>query len=801
MLRNYIIITLRNFIKNKSYSLINILGLSIGTTCCIIIYLIISHDLGFDNFHTKADRIYRVVRTSGSASGVEHGSSTPYPFAKAFRNDFTDVPLATQYHNQGETLVTAGGEKHLFDDVLFCDSLFFEVFDFEVVSGNPSKDLGEPGKVFLTESAAKRLSADGRITHVKLNNELDVEVVGIVKDPPPNTHMQFTMIVSMPSFTKEFFGFPIDRWGMHASAYSYVVLPESMNKQSLESRFDGFIDKYIEGNDKREKYFLQPLNEVHFDNRYNPNAVEKSNLVMLAVLGVFILSIACVNFINLATALAIKKSKEIGVRKTLGAVRGQLTAYFLGETFIITLLAVLLSLAVVEWTLPMVNNFVGKRLPATLLSDSGLLVFIFALLILVTLLSGLYPGLILSKFNPVDVLKNKISGQGTSGAFVRKALVIFQFLIAQALIIGTLVVSDQMEFFRNKPLGFTKDAVINVSMPQHKEQTLRAFTSRLQSNPAIQSISYSVGAPVSSNSIGSGYRLSDAPKTEVYDVNLKVADRHYGETYGLELVAGRWITEAEEKMASEEIEADQQKYVLIVNEFAAKQLGFKNPEDIIGKYVRIGLSDIEAPVVGVIKDFHISSLHKGIMPVVIVNFPHFYYDAGIKVSTTNLKETLAFIEDAWNELNPDYYFQYTFLDEYVASLYKQEERTFALFKIFSGLSIFIGCLGLYGLISFMANQKLKEVGIRKVMGASVASIIILFSKEFIKLIIIAFLIAAPLSGYFMSEWLTGFEYHIDIHWSAFVIGIAVTMVISLTTVSYRAIRAAIINPVATLRSE
>ncbi|MBT1705967.1 ABC transporter permease, partial [Chryseosolibacter indicus] len=607
--------------------------------------------------------------------------------------------------------------------------------------------------------------------------------------------------VSLPSLTKEFLGYSVDSWGLNASGFSYVVLPDDITKKNLETRLVDFAHKYLTEGDTKQKYLLQSLEDIHFDNRFNDEAVEKSTLITLAILGAFILTIACINFINLATALAIKKSKEIGVRKTLGAVRQQLTVYFLGETFVITLLAVLLALGVVEWTLPLVNNFTGKQMPESLLGHPGLLAFIFMLLITVTLLSGLYPGLILSRFNPVDVLKNKITGQGTSGSLVRKALVVFQFLIAQALIIGTLIVSDQMSFFRNKPLGFTKDAVINVSMPEHKEATLRALTSRLQLNPEILSVSYSIGAPVSNNHVNSGYRLTDAPRDRVYDVEIKMADIHYGETYGLELVAGRWITEAEERLSSDELPEEDQHYAVIVNEFAVRQLGFKNPDEIIGKHVTLGLNDIDAPVVGVVKDFHTASLHKSIGPVVIVNFPYFYYDAGIKVSTSNLSETLAFIEKSWNEVYPDYYFQYTFLDQHVASRYKQEERTFTLFKILSALSIFIGCLGLYGLISFMANQKLKEVGIRKVMGASVTSIILLFSKEFIKLILIAFIIAAPLSWYFMRQWLQSFQYHINIQWWVFAIGIATTMFISLATVSYRAIRAAIINPVTTLRSE
>jgi len=526
MIRNYFILTVRNFIRNRSYTLINVLGLSIGITSCIILFLLIRYELSFDKFHGKGNRIFRVVHDQENASGTDYGEVTPYPFAAAFRNDFPEIPLVTQFHDQGETLVAIGAEKQMVKTVLFADSLFFEVFDFKVISGNPLKDLGEPGKVFLTKSLAEKLLKGEQKATLRLANLADVEVVGIIEDPLPNSDIQFSMIVSMSTLTKDFINFDLDQWGLNSAGYSYIVLPETISETKIEEQFKPFVLKYYDAEDeKQQTYRLQPLSEIHFDERYNSNSVSASVLVVLGLLGVFILSLACINFINLATALAIKKSKEIGVRKTLGARRSQLTYYFLGETLIITLFSLLLSLGLVEWILPWLNGFLDKRLTQSLFTDGMLLLFLFLLTAFVTVCSGLYPAFILSGFNPAAVLKNKISTQGNSGAYVRKVLVAFQFLIAQALIIGTLIVADQMDHFRKSPLGFNKDAIVNVQMPNNNEELHESFRSRLASNPDILDMSFSIGAPISSNRFGTSFRLTAKDKEQFYDVSIKIAGK------------------------------------------------------------------------------------------------------------------------------------------------------------------------------------------------------------------------------------------------------------------------------------
>lgn len=807
MIKNYFLITVRNFLRNRNYTLINMLGLSIGITSCIIIFLMITNDLSFDKFHSRYGSIYRIVVESKSASGLEYNSTTPYPTAKAFRQDFSDVPLATQIHSQEEVLVKIGTEKIEVDRAIFADSLFFEVFDFKVLSGNPKSELGQPGKVFLTKSLADKILKGKDTGTIKLNNKIDLDVVGIVADPPANSHISFSMIVSMPSLTPEFVGFPLDRWGMHISGYTYFVLPQEIRPSTINERLASFRTKYLsEEEGERKNFVIQSLADIHTDRNYieNPGSAanaDTSDLIVMGVLGLFILAIACVNFINLATALAVKKSKEIGIRKTLGAGRAQLSAYFLGETFLLTVFSVVISLCIVEWTLRWLNNFLEVQLELNLLTNPFILVFLVVLILFTTILAGFYPAIILSGFNPLAVLKNKISAQGTSGAMVRKILVVFQFIIAQVLIMGTLIISDQMNYFKQKPLGFDKDAIIGVPLPENDPALLESFKGRLANEPGIESMTFSVGAPTSESNFTTGFYLSEKGAGEHYRVAIKPVDRHYLETYGISLKAGRWFTEADEKEAAADVVPEDRKYVFVVNESAARRLGFSNPEEILGKKITTGFYDISREVVGVVEDFHTSSLHDRIAPVVIMIIPQYFYEAGIKVKPGNIKATIASVEKTWTGLFPEYNFEYQFLDESLAKLYKHDDRTFTLFKIFSGISIFIGCLGLYGLISFMASQKLKEVGIRKVLGASAGSIMVLFSKEFVKLILLAFVIAAPLAWYFMDQWLQGFAYRISIAWTVYIIGITSTLIIAILTVSYRSAQAAVSNPAETLRTE
>ncbi len=809
MLKNYLLLALRNFSRNRGFFLINILGLTIGLTACILIFLVIEFEMSFDHMHRDYANIYRVVDHDRSSTGDYAGSVTPYPFMKAFRDDFPEVPLATQIHYAGEGELRQDDEKFKVENILFADSLFFEVFDFEVLSGNPRIELGQHGKAFITESLAATLGiADKLPARFIVNNDVDIEIVGLLRDAPANSHIQFNVVISMQSLTPGFVGgFPLDSWKMTSAGYAYVRLPEEVTESEVEARLVPLVKKYFKKEDAESRSFLlQPLNEIHFSTVYleNPGParnVSFSEVAIMGLLAVFMLAIACINFVNLSTAMGTRKSREVGIRKTLGAARRQLAVYFLAETGVIILFAVIISLGIAEWVTPWLSGFMGKQLQLNLFSNYTLLIFLVCLVGITTLLAGCYPSFVLSRYSPASVLRGRNASSSGDGASVRRILVVCQFLIAQLLIIGTMVISDQMEFFMNKPLGFEKNAVIVFPLPENDKQKLEPLKERLLQHPSVTSVSFSIGAPTSDNNFGTSLFRSDDPDGERYGTQVKVVDVHYLETYGLSLVAGRWFTENEEKMTEPSLPDDQRRYVYLVNETAAKTLGYANAEDIVGQRITTGVNSINAEVIGVVRDFHVSSLHNSIGPVVLLNLPEFYFEGGIKVSGSDLTGVIDYVKEHWLNTYPDYYFEFGFLDQNLERLYRQDERTLTLMRIFSGVSIFVACLGLYGLVSFMASQRLREVGIRKVMGATVSSILVLFSTGFLKLILVSFLIAAPVAWLLMNQWLENFPYHVSIHWSVYVISLLATVIVSVVTISYRSYRAASANPADTLRSE
>lgn len=805
MLKNYFTIAFRNLLRNKSYTFINVAGLALGITTCIIIFIIIKREVSFDQAFSKSKNIYRIVREVTDASGLEKTTITPYPLAEALKNDFPDL-ISTQFHFQEDVLMTHNLEKSRIKNVMFAEPSFFDVFDIEVLSGNPKKDLADPGKVFLTEEFVKKLP-NMDVKNFKLDNLLDLEVAGIIRMPVAPTHMNVNMIVSRatltPDVAEQFLGFSIDQWGLNASGFTYIVLPASETRESMEGKFPAFIKKYYQPKEAaRQTYLLQPLSEIHFDTEFSENpgttSTNSSTLIILACIGIFILLVACVNFINLSTALSVHKSKEVGVRKTLGAQRTQLTWQYLSEAFLITLCAGIISVGIAEWIAPSVGNFLERDVQLNLLNNPQLILFLIAIIVVTALFSGFYPALVLSKFNPVKALKNKMSTDSNSAFSVRKILVVGQFFIAQVLIICTLVVSSQLSFFRDSSLGFAKEAVINVSIPDNNSTKLEAFRNRLETLNDIKDVTFALGAPISNNNFGTGMYLTDKGKVDRYSMYLKLGDAHYKDVYGLELLEGRWFLESDETLAN--LSRTERQWSYVVNEAVVRTLGFNSPKEIIGKNITIGFNDVSGPVIGVVKDFHTESLQHGLDPVVLLPF-NYFFDAGIKINTANAAATLKHIQEAWQEQFPEYLFQYSFLDDYIGRLYREEERMFGLFEIFAGIAIFIGCLGLYGLASFMAQQKTKEIAIRKTLGASVSHIVGLFSRDFVLLVVIAFGFAVPVAWYAMTLWLEDFAFKVEITWVVFVIGIASTLAITFITVGYRSLRAAVANPVDALKSE
>ena len=542
----------------------------------------------------------------------------------------------------------------------------------------------------------------------------------------------------------------------------------------------------------RRVFFAQPLTDIHFDGRfgtYTHHTFSKTLITSLSLIGLFLLIIGCINFINLATAQAVNRAKEVGVRKVLGSRKKQLVWQFICETFIITLLAVIIAVAIAYSTLPFLNQLLNTGIAVQF--DAGIMLFLASVLIGVTFLSGLYPAIILAGFNPITALKSKLTAKTVGGISLRRVLVVLQFTAAQALIIGTLVVVGQMDFFRNAPMGFDKDAIININIPGDSLSITKrdALKTQLLGHSSIKSVSYSTFAITDDSHWGSDFKFDNAAKPVDFNADLKWADADVFKTYGLQMIAGSPYR------ASDTVRE------FVVNESLVKQLGFRNPKDIIGKKIDMWGGNLKGPVVGVVRNFNASSMKDALYPVIMAPFKYVYGTMAVKMQPENLQQALSLIEKDWNAAYPDYVYKYQFLDDKIASFYEQENQLSQLYKIFAGIAIFISCLGLYGLVSFMAVRRTKEIGIRKVLGASSGNIFYLFSKEFILLIIFAFAIAAPLAYYFMHNWLNNFSFRISIGADVFVITLAASIILVWLTVSYRSIKASIANPVESLRSE
>ena len=798
MLKNYFKITLRNLYKNKVSTFINLFGLSLGLSACVLVFLVITYELNYDNFHANKDRIFRVVRHEINAPQGKRNASTPFPMRAALVNDYPELEGVTQVFYPQEHQLQWKEEKWIEDQIIFTDSSFFKIFDFEVVSGNPVASFKKPNTAFITESMAKSRFGDqqaiGQI--VRLSELVDVEIAGILQDPPGNSHLPFTMVITVDSFNKELVGgFNYDSWGVNIGFAHYILLPENKSQKDFEVSLSKLPAKYIQGdNVDKITYQLQPLDRIHFDKTYadfNPGyTIDVSYLYVLGFIGLFIMLLACINFVNLSTAVAIRKSREVGVRKVLGASRRQLVYQYLGEALILTLMSTLIALGVAERVMPLINDFLDMGLTFEALRFPLAIGFLVAIILLVSLLSGLYPAFVLSGYKPVEALKNKVSSHNTSSIFLREGLVTFQFVISQILIIGTIVVAQQMNYFRNKPLGFDKDHMVTASLSDNDPVKLQTLKNKLLANSNIHHVSFAIGVPTSENDINSDLKLEGTEDDFV--AGIKAVDYDYMQTFNLQLVAGRWFMKEDQQQPALEI---------LVNETTVRNLGFSSPEEILGKELAFGLNQSKGPVIGVVKDFHTKSLHEAIKPQVLLQFPRFYFEAGVKIADTNIPETIAHIQSAWEEAFPGYIFDDTFMDDYLEKNYSRENQLFTIFKIFSGISIGIGCLGLFGLISFMVVQKTKEVGVRKVLGASITNIVGLLSGNFIKLAGIAFIIAAPLVWYSMNQWLSGFAYRIDIKPVYFVVGGIVNIIIALLTIGYQAAKVAMANPVNSLRDE
>jgi putative ABC transport system permease protein len=793
MLKNFFTIAWRNVRKNKAYASINILGLSLGIACSLLIFALVHYQLSFDTFHPGKDRIYRIV-TEWHDEVAEYSQGTPTPLGRAVRKDLVGPEqTARVIGTSGVITVQDNSETKKFkEDFAYVEPAFFDIFRFPLIRGDKASALLAPNQALLTEKLAKKYfgSADAAMGRtIRVVNMTDFQVVGILQDIPANTERRHEIYLSYDNRAD---GDPRlagdSNWGSVSSgAMTFVKLKPGVTPAQVNKGLSIISKKYQQGRDAQTVVFrLQPLADIHF-NPVLDGPINRKYLWALSFIGLFIIITACVNFINLATAQALNRGREVGVRKVLGGLSRQLFWQFITETAFIAFFAAFIGYFLAAMTLPALNNLFKTQIDFRIFTDPAALAFGIALLLLVIVLSGSWPGLVLSRFRPVEALKSKISQKQVGGFSLRRVLVVTQFTISQMLIIGAIVIAGQLQFVRTTDLGFNKDAVIVLPIPQNTPAKLNTLDSRLREIPGVVALSFCQRPPVTQGNSTTNFNFNHRTEDEHWEINTKVADYQFLPTFGLRLVAGRNFFKADSTRE------------FVVNETLVRRLNLRSPEAIIGRPLTI--NGITGPVVGVVKDFNNNSLHGQIDPIAIFPLPNWYHNCAVKINPAHIHSDLASIEKLWNETFPEYLYSYTFLDDSIAKLYETDISLLSMIEVFAAIAVFIGCLGLYGLTSFMAVRKTKEIGVRKVLGAGFASILWLFGREFTRLVIIAFLIAAPLAGWIMHHYLQDFKYRIPIGPGIFLLSTSATALIVLATVSYQSVRSALANPVKSLRSE
>lgn len=818
MFKNYFKTAFRSLSRNKNYTIINIAGLAVGIAVCMMIFMIIQYQTSFDTFHPKKDRIYRVLTEShhANAGTVTYEKNVPFLMPEGLKVAFPQLeqvaPVYASHNDELQVLDDNGIPIKNFKEpggVFYTSPSFFKMFNFPLLAGSYAS-LKDPNNVLLTKEIAETFFGDWKTAMgktIKLTGYYNIgsglfqfpattlKVSGILSTIPANTDFQLKLVIAYGTdFTGDKqYGFQQPDWKGTSTDFScYVLLPPHTSVDNFNQQLATYARKIAPASDK-DSYVIQPLSAVHYDaaaGNFSNKTISHELINVLWLIAAFILLIACVNFINLSTAQAVNRAKEVGVRKVLGSSKSQLQIQFIVETFLIVTIAVLLAAGITIVALPSVNNLLDLSLSFNLTGNSAIILFLLIVTIVVTALAGFYPSIVLSRFNPVNALKSKLTVNAAKGISLRRGLVVFQFIIAQALIIGTLIIVKQMNYFMNQPLGFDKDAIVNVPFrPDSTGIKLTDYLKQQLLSNGVQAVSFNSNSPIEENNVFTSFKFDHSEKDEDFQAITKFADDNYVPTYQLQLIAGRnlqpsgWTRE------------------FLVNESFVKSLGLKKPEDILNKEISIMGGLIKCPVVGVLKDFNDRSLREKVAPLLIATNSTMYRQASIKIPTANMASTMQSIKKIWKQTFPNYVYDYKFLDDKIAGFYQQENQLAQLYKIFAAIAIFLSCLGLYGLASFMAAQRIKEVGIRKVLGATTGNIVYLFSKEFIILIAIAFAIATPIAWYFMHQWLQDYAYRINIGGWIFLIAGAAAILIALITISFQAIKAAIANPVKSLRSE
>ncbi|MCE7058867.1 ABC transporter permease [Dyadobacter sp. CY343] len=786
-------ITLRKLIRQRVYSAINITGLAVGMAGAIIIFQLVSFHLGVDGYHRNADRTYRVVVDLHLEDGqVEKERGSAFVLHQTLKKEFSYVENAAYLAGKELTLDIKNGSqstKYLEKDhVAFTNSDFFNIFDYQWVEGNAAT-LNAPNQAVITESYALKYfgKANPVGRFLRIENKENIRIAGVIRDYPQQTDFKKDLFISLPTIRKIVPEYGYEDWGwIDSGRETYVTLRSEKDKETFEKQMPAFAQKYYGANGKIFQYHLQPLSDVHFNIDYN-GKIKYTTIAILATVALLMVLIACFNFINLSTAQAFKRSKEVGIRKVLGVSQMQVFWSFIRETAVLTLVSALFALVLSILFSSILNNWLGLQIEVNYVADYRLPVFSVLLILLILVLAGVYPALIVSNFNPLRAIKGLLKENNRNLFSVRKGLVVVQFGISFVLIAVALLIMLQSDYISKKDLGMNRDLIMHVRLPAAETDKIAVIRNEIGALNETEHFALLRGAPSSQEGYGGSVKFENRD-WEKFAARSKVADENYVATYGLRLVAGRNVTQSDTVRE------------LLVNQKMVRALGLKSAEEALNKNLMIGEIGKTGRIVGVLADFNNTDLYSAIEPTVIFQSKAFYRYAAVKLNHLE-KATVKNIAAIWQRQFPDHVFEYSFFDEELAGFYKREELASGLISLFAGVSVFLSCLGLFGLAIFSIEQRTKEIGIRKVLGASVAGIIGLLSADFLKLVLIAAVIATPAAYYFMDKWLQDFAYKVEIQWWIFASAGLTAATIALLTISFQSVKAALKDPVKSLKSE
>lgn len=801
MVRNFLKISLRNLWRNRKVSLISIGGLAIGLACSLVIFLLVSYMFSFDRHHAKADRTFWIV-TDIRQETIVPTDATPRPMGDVLRQELPFVETAARLENMSSRVLAVpdgkGGFLAKFEEsrnLCFTEPQFFSVFDSEWLSGNPKTALAAPNTVVLTERYAQKYfgSANPMGKVIRFDNQTNLTVTGLIKNRPSNTKLRYEAFISyatIPTLLGADGKQAMQNWA-DVFTVCFVTLREGTPVERLLNAFPAIRKKYLTTPEaKKLDFHAIPLPELDHLPQYGGRS-PRSILYALILVGLILVLAACINFVNISTAHALKRAKEVGVRKAVGSSRWQLVGQFMTETTLITLAAALLAILLAYLCLPMLNSalsVMNTDISIGNLFQPDSLRWFVALIVGVILVAGLYPSLVLARFNPVAALRGRLTTQQVGGVFVRRGLIVAQFFITQLFIIGVVVMMAQIRHIQKADLGFRKEAILTVPVPASNVLKQDVVRAQMEQIGGVEAVALGADPPAAYRRLPVAFTYDNHTQPEKFPTVVKVADKNYVPLYGIKLLAGRNFRNN-----------DTTNHEALVNETMVKELGLHSPNEVLGK--RINLWGSDKTVIGVVRDFYLSSLNQGIPPTTILNNYRENRIASLKLNPTTLPATLKAVESTWNSLYPEHVFKADFVDDLLTNFYRTEHILLGLAQVFSLIAILIGCLGLYGLVSFMAESKTKEIGVRKVLGAATHQLVWLFGREFSRLVFIGFALAAPLGWFLMNGWLHGYAYHVPFGWWIFAITLAATVVITALTVGYESLRAARMDPARSLRTE